>query len=423
MTRRGAAPWSIRWRLMRGVLATVAVAWIGTMFLALYALNQEMTEASDGQMVVIARTTLVAAETATGMAIPRIVALGDTDDAEGGAALLRLSVRNLPVPDGPWPQADRDGFADIGRWRVYRLSGEGVVIEVGQSRAMRREELLEAASAMLFLVMPMLLLLVLGVSGTLSRTLAPVERVASDLGQRKPDDLSPVEPSDFPSELRPLTKALDGYLARIEALRKTERRFAANAAHELRTPLASVRARLEQAGPDDKAALIRLLDDLARRIERLLQLARSEAGVGLGQGPADLLRVLRLLREEASRRTGAQIHFDDADLDRFMVAHDPDALAILLRNLIDNAVDHGSGPVRIVLSPSGRLIIENPTAQTAFHDGAFSKGPTSPGQGLGLSIVESLSTSMGIAVSKRLSNGIARVELTFAREGTPTTSQ
>lgn len=114
--------------------------------------------------------------------------------------------------------------------------------------------------------------------------------------------------------------------------------------------MASIRARLEQASLDDNAATIRLLDDLTRRIERLLQLARSEAGVGLGQGPADLLRILRLLVEETGRRTLAQIRLDDADLDRFMVAQDPDALAILLRNLIDNAVDHGTGHVRIDLT-------------------------------------------------------------------------
>lgn len=417
MTGRGAARWSIRWRIMRGVLATVAAGWIGTMVLALFSLNEEMTEASDGQMVVVARTTLIAAETASGMAIPRIVALGEGDEAEGGAALLRLSVRDRPVPDAPWRQPDADGFADIGAWRVYRLSGEDVVIEVGQSRIERREELLEAASAMLFLVLPMLLLLVWGVSRTLSRTLAPVERVARALGQRGPDDLSPVPQADVPRELHPLTEALDSYLSRIEALRQAERRFAANAAHELRTPLASVRARLEQAGPEDKAAVMRLLDDLTRRIERLLQLARSEAGVGTGHGPADLLRILRLLTEETRRRTGAQIHLDDADLDRFEVAHDPDALAILLRNLIDNAVEHGTGPVRIVLSPAGRLTIENPTAEAAFQDGAFSKGPSSRGAGLGLSIVESLSGSMGIAVSKRLSDRIARIELTFLRDG------
>jgi len=415
MTGRAAAAWSIRWRLMRGVLAIVAAGWIGTMLLALVSLDREMTEASDGQMIVVARTTLIAADAAPGMAIPRIVGLDATEDGTGAAALLRLSVPGRPVPQGPWPQPDKDGFADIGDWRVFRLSSEDVVVEVGQSRAERREELLEAASALVVLVLPMVMVLIWGVSRTLSRTLAPVERVATAIGGRKPDDLSPVPTADIPSELRPLAGALNGHLARIEALRQSERRFVANAAHELRTPVASIRARLEQASLDDNAATIRLLDDLTRRIERLLQLARSEAGVGLGQGPADLLRILRLLVEETGRRTLAQIRLDDADLDRFMVAQDPDALAILLRNLIDNAVDHGTGQVRIVLSRDGRLMIENPTSSQDFHEGAFHKGPRSRGAGLGLTIIDSLSASMGIPLSRTLSDGVARIDLTFAQ--------
>lgn len=417
MTTRQTAPWSIRWRITRGVLVTVAAGWIGTIFLALVALNAEMREAADEQMTVVARTTLVAAETATGPTIPRIVGLPDAEGDEDGSTLLRLSMQGRTVPEGPWAQPARDGFSDTGDWRVFRLSGDNVIVEVGQSHDMRREELLEAGSALLVLVLPLVLLLVWGVTRTLSGTLAPVERVATTIGGRKPDDLSPVPLADIPRELRPLTEALNGYLSRIEALRQSERHFVANAAHELRTPVASIRARLEQAGPADMAKTIAMLDDLTRRIERLLQLARSEAGVGLEQGPADLIRILRLLVDETSRRTSAAIQLDDADLGSFAVPFDPDALAILLRNLIDNAVEHGTGQVRIRLSPDGRLTIRNPTANSAFHDAAFSKGSQSGGSGLGLSIVETLSASMGISVAKSIGNGMAQVELAFRGTG------
>lgn len=412
MTQPVTSQWSIRWRILRGVLAIVTIGWIGTMLLALFFLNREMSEASDGQMIVVARTTLIAAETASGMAIPRIVGLGDTEDDEDVSALMRLSVHDRPAPDGPWPRPATDGFSDTGDWRVFRLSGEDAVIEVGQSKSQRREELLEAGSALLMLVLPMLMLLVWGITRTLTRTLAPVEQVASGIGRRKPDDLSPVPPDTTPRELRPLIEALNTYLARIDALRQSERRFVANAAHELRTPVASIRASLEQ-GTNDPAAAIRLLDDLTRRIERLLQLARSEAGLGLGRGPVDLVRIIRLLTDETGRRTSAKIQFDDADLETLIVPFDPDAVAILLRNLIENAVDHGTGQVRILLTRAGRITIENPTENSGFLDAAFSKGPKSNGAGLGLSIVDSLSSSMGIRTSKTLSNGIARIELDF----------
>lgn len=401
--------WSIRGRLTRAVLAVVLLGWVGTILMTLWFLDHEMSEGFDEEMELMAGVMLSSLDTAAAPVVPRVVGVSPEDEDR----VIRLSRPDAPVPPAPWAQPGTDGFSDGNGWRVFRLSGDRVVVEVAQNRDWRREELFEAASGLFVLVVPMVLLLLVGITRTLGHTLRPVERMAASIGARGPDDLSPMASADSPRELRPLTAALDGYLARIDDLRQAERRFAANAAHELRTPVAALRARIDGAGGPDRDATLRQLDDLTRRIERLLQLSRSEAGLGLGGGPSDLVQILRLLVDEAARRAGAEIRFDDGDLETLVLPLDPDALAILIRNLIDNALDHGTGPVRVTLRPDATLVVENPTANDRFVDNAFAKGAASRGVGLGLSIVTALAGAMRLRVDKSMAGGIARVTVHF----------
>ncbi|MDR0807742.1 MAG: hypothetical protein LBE86_01195 [Gemmobacter sp.] len=402
--------WSIRWRLARATLAVVGLGWLGTILLTLWLLDYEMNESLDQEMALVARTTLLGIESTPGPVVPRIVGMSPGQDEED-ERLVRLSLPGAILPPAPWPQPAEDGFSEANGWRILRATGDQTVIEVAQSRAWRREEMFEAASALIVLVLPMILLLAWGITRGLTRTLAPIAALADAIGARRPDDLSPVTGTGIPRELQPLTKGLNLYLGRIDDLRQAERRFVANAAHELRTPIATIRARLDLEG--DPAGAVPMLDDLSRRVERLLQLARSEAGLGLGGGPVDLLRVLRLLVADASRREGVTIHFDDGDMENLILPFDPDAVAILLRNLIDNAVDHGDGRVRLTLTPGARLTIENPTTESTFAEAPFSKGPQSGGVGLGLSIVAALAATMGIGVEKHIEGDRARVVVAF----------
>jgi two-component system OmpR family sensor kinase len=137
--------------------------------------------------------------------------------------------------------------------------------------------------------------------------------------------------------------------------------------------------------------------------------------VGLGRGPCDLALILRLLVEDARRRPDADIRFDDGDHETLQIAADADAVAILLRNLIENAQDHGTGQVRVTLLADGRVTVENPTDGTEFLDEPFRKGAGSRGMGLGLSIVASLAGTMGAGMERRIGNGTARVTVRFPR--------
>ena len=408
MTAPHPKPWSIRWRLTRGVLAVVLLGWLGSGGLTLWFLDVEMNEAFDEEMELVARTTILSLDTATVPVVPRVVGMSPESDER----VLRIARIGEAPPEGPWPQPAEDGFSDAAGWRILRLTGDTAVVEVAHANAWRREELLEAATALLVLILPMMALLVLGVTRVLSQTLAPVVRLADRIGARSPDDLSPVGGADIPTELRPLATGLDSYLSRIEALRQIERRFVANAAHELRTPVAAIRATLSARQGGDA---VPMLDDLTRRIERLLQLSRSEAGVGLERGPCDLVRILRLLADDARRHLSADVLFDDGDLNALEVAADPDAVAILIRNLIENAVEHGTGQVRVLLSPDAAVTVENPTGNAEFIDEPFRKGAGSRGIGLGLSIVATLAAAIGATIDRQIGNGAARVTVRFPR--------
>lgn len=404
-------PWSLRRRLTGRVLALVLGGWVVTVALSAVVLNHEMNEMFDEELQALVETTILSLDAGVTSSAPRLVGVQTND----GERVLRLSSPGSPAGDAPWPELAADGFHDADGWRILRRSAEGRVIEAAHATDWRREEMAEAASAFLLMALPLMGLLMWGLGRIVTDATAPVRELAQRVAGRGPDDVSPVGASGLPSEVLPLAAALDGYLARIDALRRSEREFIANAAHELRTPLASLRARLALSQDADAGAAVGQVDALTRHVERLLQVSRQEAGLGLGRGPADLVRVLRLLLDELRPRARHPIRLDDADLESLPVSADPDALAILLRNLIENALDHGTGEVRITLAPDGGLVIENPARAVSLPLGRFASGPGSTGSGLGLSIVQSLAAAMQVRMSVALGPETVRVHLAFAR--------
>lgn len=407
------APWSLRRRLTGRVLVLVLGGWLATVALSALVLDHEMNEMFDEELQALVETTILSLDAGATSAAPRLVGVQTND----GERVLRLSVPGQTASPAPWPELSADGFHDAPGWRILRRTAEGRVIEAAHATDWRREEMLEAATAFLVLALPLVGLLLWALGRIVTQATTPVRQMAQAVGGRSPDDLSPVGARGLPDEVLPLATALDGYLARIEALREAERRFIAHAAHELRTPLASLRAELTQGAAVDPAAAVARVDALTRRVERLLQLSRIEAGLGLGRGPADLVRLLRLLIDELRPRARHPIRLDDGDLETLPVAADPDALAILLRNLIENALDHGSGEVRLTLTRDARLRIENPATDPHLPEGRFAPGVLSTGTGLGLSIVRALAQALQVPLAQSVGNGRVRFDLTFTPAG------
>src|SRR5690606_24247153 len=159
-------------------------------------------------------------------------------------------------------------------------------------------------------------------------------------------DLSAVRAEHLPTEIEPIAVAVNQLLERLRRTLEAEQSFTANSAHELRTPLATALAqvqRLEQelpTGPQlDKARQIEAtLRSLSRLSESLMQLAKAEGGRLLSVQPQDLVPVLVLVVDELRRNARVPIQLDLPEGGILSSTLDPDAFAILLRNLIDNAL-------------------------------------------------------------------------------------
>jgi two-component system, OmpR family, sensor kinase len=400
--------WSLSGRLSRRVMLGVSLGWLMSLCIGMWVIAHEMTELLDETLE--AQSKVILALTRASDADP--VALSE-------GLQLRIVRPGALLEEAPWPPLAVDGQHDRGGWHISRVTDPqtGVSVELGQETAWRRDELYESGRAFLLLMFVMLAILLVVVRRTVWSAMRPARSFAGRMAARNAMDLSPLDADDLPAELAPIPQALNGYLSRIETLLQSERRFAADAAHELRTPIATAAAQAQllvegRADWDAPQRLAAALARLGRLIERLLQLARAEAGIGGSAARADLVSMLRMLVAEAG---AGRIVFDDSDLERAEVAMDPDALAILLSNLIRNACEHGSGLVRITLRNGPCLEIENPASDGAsFEFERFGKGSASRGTGLGLAIVEAIARQNGLQVSSAVQDGTARVVIAFA---------
>jgi len=236
--------------------------------------------------------------------------------------------------------------------------------------------------------------------------IAPLRRFRSRLEARSARDLSPVPTGDLPAEIGPLAATLNGLLDRLKAAVDAERSFAANAAHELRTPLAGaiaqaqrLKAETTDAGARQRAAEIEAsLKRLTRMAERLLQLARAEGGPLRLERRMDLRDVARIVLSDLARAAEpGRIVTRLADTP-VLSDLDPDAFGILCRNLVENALRHGPAdtPVEVTLEADGTFRVANegpvvPAETLARLTERFERGGTgAEGSGLGLAIVAAI---------------------------------
>ena len=396
-------PWSLRGRLVRRVVLGACAAWLAGVALAAAVISHEMSELMDDSLAASARLSmaLYQGDGQVGAVIP-------------GDSAIRIIDAGVSVTEAPWGPVAAEGGQDVAGWRVFRLVDPGgdIVVEVGHTTAWRRDELRESLGWLVALMLLVLLAAPLAIRGAVGSALRPATRFADALRARSAQDLSPVAAPDLPVELAPIPRALNGYLDTIRARIEAERQFATNAAHELRTPIAAAsgQAQLIAAGLADGAAAGRLAGALGRMghlVDRLLQLSRAEAG-SPGAGPCDLIRVARMVIDDL----GLPLHFDDGERTAVPVAVDPDALALILRNLLRNAADHGTGDIRVVISAGPVLTVGNAVGPgAAFRHATFDKSATSQGAGLGLAIIARVAAAQGIAVDHAIEAGRATVRL------------
>jgi two-component system OmpR family sensor kinase len=299
-----------------------------------------------------------------------------------------------------------------GHWRVFSVRAHGGLVQVAQRLSVHEE----LAAAMAFrVVAPLLVILpLLGalVWLTVRRGLRPLTSVTSAVLVRTPAALQPLPESDLPEEVQPLVHALNDLLARLGRAMAVQRGFIADAAHELRTPLTAVQLQLELArwatNAEEREAAF---EDLQRGVSRaihlvsqLLTLARQDPEVTERVlQPTDLSEVARLVvAEQTPLATAKQIDVGISDAVESVIKGDPEALRVMLGNLVDNAIRYSPAGARVDVSVTHRdghalLAIQDAGPGIPISDRArvfdrFFRGHEVdvPGSGLGLAIVKSI---------------------------------
>ena len=309
-----------------------------------------------------------------------------------------------------------------GRWRVFGVQTRGHIIQVAQPLRIRGQR---AAAFALRTLLPFGVLapmLAIAIWFAVGFALRPLEDLGAKVRARAPGELTPLPDHGLPQEVQPLVSSLNELLQRLDGVLQRERAFIADAAHELRTPLTAVRLQaqtLERAEtPEERVSaqhnLVAGVQRASRLVEQLLSLARLEpraqpapaAAVDLAQLARDAVADLIPLADER------EIDIGMAETTAAQVHGDADALRILVRNLVDNAIRYTPRGGRVdlsVTSPDGvngaQLRVSDtgagipaPERERVFD--RFYRSPGSPGtgSGLGLAIVRTIADAHGAGV-------------------------
>jgi len=412
-------------RLVLRLTAATVVLWLVAAIVGSFVMREEYDEVFDSALEETARRLLPLIvddlyqreHNAQG----RLVGDGEDQHTEyltyqvrdrDGSVLMhshRTSAEPFEAPLAP-------GFHDTSTHRIYTATAvsDTFFLQVADPLAHRQEAMVEAA---LSLFLPLAALVPISVAViwlTVRGALAPIGALRREIGRRDGGNLDPLPADDLPAELAAIASSVDRLLERLRHAIDAERAFAANSAHELRTPVAGALAQVQRlvAELPDGTARNRArqveasLAGLARLAEKLLQLSRAEAGIGQADRAVDLMPAIRLVVADFRRGGSGARHLkliaeDDAALIR---AVDIDAFAIALRNLIENALLHGDPQAGVTVSvdtSGGSVDITNrgppiDADRLAGLTRRFARGETvASGSGLGLAIANTLVEGMG----------------------------
>ena len=366
-------------------------------------------------------------------------------DSTGAPIVATIDFGGVPRP------ADDDfGFRtktfDGTKWRLFTIRGSsGVVVRIGERFDIREDitrNLLLEHSTPLIVGLPLLALLL---SFAVRQGLVPLQHLTRLLSARSPGNRRPVVLEDATEELRPLVDTLNQQFERLESALERERRFNADVAHELRTPLAATMILLESvtlAGDRDTAdtALANArasLSRLARRIEQILALARLDMGAAIGaRENCDLVAIIKSDIEEfapliAEKDVALAFVYDRSEA--MMSGHEA-SLAALFRNLIENALRYVGvgGSVEITLSSREDALqvdvcdngpgIPADRRELVFARFHRENDERADGYGLGLNIVRQAAQRHGatIALSDPPTGSGLNVRVTLPRHSNPT---
>jgi two-component system sensor histidine kinase QseC len=415
---------SLQTRLLLLVLGFAVGVWLGAAVITWRDAQHELDELLDGHLAQAAALLLVQAQ-------------GDHDDVSDAPVLhkyapqvvFQVFVEGRLITRSPnaGQQAMSDqveGFSTVRRedgelWRVVATHEKHheVTVLVGEKIASRQSILWALMRSLLQPLLFALPLFGLALWWSVRKGLAPIRALRDTLERRAPNTAEPVSLAGMPRELQPLVQTLNGLLERIDHMVQSERRFTADAAHELRTPIAAIRAQAQVAlgAGDDVAERTHALqttlagcDRASRLVDQLLTLARLEASPDTQPVAVDLSAVVRRVAGElAPTALGRKQEIAVLAEVPCAVAANELLLGVLVRNLVDNALRYSPSGARVEVSVStdaqgADLQVQDSgpgmSEEAIGHLGErFFRvlGNEQPGSGLGWSIVRRLLAVFG----------------------------
>lgn len=415
-------PPSLQRHLALGLALGVAITWIAAILIAGLVVRLELDEVFDSaiqetaqRILPLAVIDIVSQEEAR--PTQRIVSVRPHQEfltylvRDGDGNIL---LQSHDADPGIFPPFSATGFETTPTHRIYSESAVRgtVTIMVAEPLAHRRMATIEASLA---LALPLGVLIpasIFGVWWLVRRSMRPVHTFGEKIELRGSGDLNPVDTTLVPIEIRPIAEGVNRLMDRLRRALEAERTFTANSAHELRTPIAAALAQTQrliaEAPPgqlQDRAREIETgLRALARLGEKLLQLAKAEGGGLLSENPHNVVPVLSLVIDDFARTPKGADRLRVALPEGVVMSRmDADVFAILVRNLVENALKHGDAkaPVEVSLSSDGVLSVVNGGPIVAADvlgrlREPFARGATSSdGTGLGLAIADSIAAGAG----------------------------
>ncbi len=418
---------SLQTRLLILVLGFATAVWLGAAVFTWRDAQHEIDELLDGHLAQVAALLLVQAA-------------GDYDDVYDTPVLHKyaphvvfqvfvqgqLITRSSNAGLEPLSLQD-EGFATVSRedgqlWRVVSTHDEpnDVTVLVGEKIEARQSILWAVMRSLLGPLVISLPLFGLALWWSVRQGLAPIRDLRAVLERRPPHAADPVPADGMPRELQPLVQTLNGLLERIDRMVQLERRFTADAAHELRTPIAAIRAQAQVAmgAADDVAERTHALqttlagcDRASRLVDQLLTLARLEAASESQFAAVDLSgTVRRVAGELAGIALARQQELTvQADMPCAVAAHES-LLGVLVRNLVDNALRYSPAGACVqvqVSADADGVCLRVQDSGPGMADDAIAHlgerffrvlGNEQPGSGLGWSIVRRLLDVFGATV-------------------------
>jgi two-component system OmpR family sensor kinase len=363
---------SLAGRLTRTLIVWVGGVWLLCVFAVVWYVDREINHNFDNELVEVSHRMFAMAVQELeklqhpGEDPPRHPLIAPKQLFSEDAVIYQIVdlhehvlLRSAEAPPDTFDVPLAAGFANNPTWRIYTVRHPtlGLFFQVADPLDERRHALNRTLFGLIIplgAVLPLLALVLRNVARTELRVL---QQLAGEIEKRSGADLRAIALAPgLPQELRSVGDHVNRLLERLSQSLDVERALAANAAHELRTPLAAARLRLQTAlehdlRRKDVQAALDALQMLSHRAEKLLQLSRAESGASLARAQVDLVQLAGTVVQEfwQDAQINERLTLKVPDRETPMALGDVDALAIALRNLVENALRYGGG---------GRVAIE-----------------------------------------------------------------